>query len=125
VVEVGKRRMALKKRYEGVYFLSDSLKAEAVDVARENVRTDIKKVGGAILSEKPVERRPFARPIRKQQAAYYWEIIFELDADKVVALKHRHKLDANVFRVMIVSPRKVAKVDPKKVLPEQKQAVNA
>lgn len=115
----------MKKRYEGVYFLMDSLKAEAVDVARENVRTDIRKVGGAILSEKPVERRPFARPISKQQAAYYWEIVFELDADKVVALKHRHKLDANVFRVMIVAPRKVAKVEAKKVLPEQKQAVNA
>jgi ribosomal protein S6 len=117
--------LALKKRYEGVYFLSDALKAEAVDVARENVRSDIRKVGGTILGEKPVERRSFARPLGKQQAAYYTEMLFELDPDKVGALKQRHRLDANVFRVMIVSACKGTTVVAKQAQPEQKQAVNA
>jgi len=93
----------LKKRYDGVYFLSDELKAETLSAACETVRSDIKKTGGVILSEKPVERRAFARPLRKQQGANYWEVTFEMDTDKVVALKQKHRLDGNVFRVMIVS----------------------
>ena len=115
----------MKKRYDGVYFLLDALKAELIDAARENVRTDIKKTGGTILAERPVERRSFARQLGKQQAAYCMEVTFELDADKVTALKQRHRLDANVFRVMIVSARKGKQAAAKPVQPEQKQAVNA
>lgn len=115
----------MKKKYEGVYFLSDALKAEAVDAAREHVRTDIRKAGGTILSEKPAERRSFARPLGKQQGAYHTEIVFDLDADKISALKMRHRLDANIFRVMIVSSRKKAVTAAKPVQPEQTQAVNA
>lgn len=114
----------MKKRYDGVYFLSDALKAEAVGPACENVRTDIKKVGGVILAERPVERRSFARPLGKQQAAYCMELSFDLDTDKVSALRQRHRLDANVFRVMIVAAKKP--VAPKPVVqPEQKQTAGA
>jgi len=113
----------LKKRYEGVYFLSDALKAETLDAARETVRSDIKKVGGVILSEKPLERRAFARPLRKQQGANYWEVTFELDADKVTSLKQRHRLDGNIFRVMIVTAveRSATESAVKEMKPEQKQ----
>ena len=96
----------MKRKYEGSYFLSDGLKSETVEPACENVRTDIRKVGGVILSERPPERRNYARPLNKQQAGYYLEVVFELDTEKVVALKDRHKLDANIVRVMIVSERK-------------------
>jgi len=113
----------LKKRYDGVYFLSDALKAEVVGAACENVRTDIKKMGGTILSERPVERRSFARMLGKQQAAHCMEVLFDLDADKVSPLKQRHRLDSNVFRVMIVVAKKGARVVPKPVLPELKPTV--
>lgn len=115
----------MKRRYEGVYFLSDTLKAEVVDAALENIRTDIKKVGGTILGEKPVERRSFARPLGKVQAAYCMEIAFELETDKVSVLKQRHRLDANLFRVMIVAGRVGTKPVAKKVQPEPAQAASA
>ncbi|MEI6970652.1 MAG: 30S ribosomal protein S6 [bacterium] len=116
----------MKRRYDGVYFLSDVLKAEALEAACENIRTDIKKAGGAILAERQVERRSFARPLGgKVQAAYCLEIAIELETDKVVILRQRHRLDANLFRVMIVAARPAAKAAPKKVQPEPAQATVA
>ena len=102
----------MKTKYEGVYCLSDSLKEDALAAASENVRADIRKVGGTILGEKPLERRSFARMMQKQQGAYYLEIAFEIEADKIVALKQRHRLDGNVFRVMIVLGRKPVPAAP-------------
>ena len=98
----------MKTKYEGVYCLSDSLKEDALAAASDNVRSDIRKVGGTILGEKPLERRSFARIMQKQQGGYYLEIAFEIETDKIAALKQRHRLDGNVFRVMIVRARKPA-----------------
>ena len=96
----------MKRKYEGSYFMSDGLKSETVEAAAENVRSDIRKVGGVILNERPAERRNYARPLKKQQAGYYLEIVFEMETDKVSALKERHKLDGNLVRVMIVGEQK-------------------
>lgn len=98
------------KTYDGVYFFSDSMKTEAVDAAVESVRADIKRVGGVIRGEKPLERRAFARPIKKQQGGFYLELTMELDPEKVSVLKERHKLNAGIFRHMITLAAKPAPV---------------
>jgi len=84
-----------------VYFLSDTLKSDALGAACESVRSDIKRVGGTVKSEKNVEHRAFVRPIAKKQGGFYYELVFDLDPAKVAALKERHKLNANIFRSMI------------------------
>ena len=93
----------MKKRYEAVYLLVDTLKEDAIAAACENVRADIRKFGGTVVGEKPVERRAFARPLQKQLGGHSLEVALDLEPDKVGELKQRHKLDPNVFRVMIVS----------------------
>ena len=47
-------------------------------------------------------KRPFARPMKKQDAGYYYVIDFELEGDQVTPLKERLKLNEFVFRVQIV-----------------------
>ena len=112
----------MKKKYEGVYILSDSIKAEALDAAKDNVKADIQKAGGTILTDKPLERRAFARPMRKQHGGHYLWVLFEIDTDKVAAMKHRHALDTNLFRNMITvageEPKPAAEAAPATAAPQ-------
>ena len=95
------------KTYEGVYFLSAKLKDdEALEQAAAAVKADIEKLGGTVRNQKKPERKTFARPQQKQQGGYYMEVLFDLDPANVVELRKRHKLDNNVFRVMVVDATK-------------------
>ena len=99
-------------KYEGVYWLSDGIAEPEVGKAWETVKGEIVKLGGTIQGEKPGGRRPFARPMGNRQGGYYYEIAFDLDPQKVDVLQKRHKLDENVFRVVIVTARKRAAAAP-------------
>lgn len=103
------------RKYEGIFYLSDSLKNEELEAAWGGVRSCIERLGGVIHEEKKPVRRAFAGVLKKQQGAYSAELLFEFDPSKIQAMRDRFKLDSNVFRVMIViaAEKKAAKPESK------------
>jgi ribosomal protein S6 len=104
------------RKYEGLFYLTDSLKNEELEAAWAGVRNGIERLGGVVHEEKKPVRRAFAGVLKKQQGAYAGEFLFEFEPSKVQTLRDRFKLNSNVFREMIVVA--VAKKAPK---PEQKE----
>ena len=94
------------KKYEGVYIMSEGLKAEAFDKAWAGVKADIEKLGGRIVSDEQLGRHTFAREMKKQRAGNYAEIVFEMDPAKLRPLRERQKLNEDIFRAMITVARK-------------------
>lgn len=93
------------KTYEGLYILADAMKDEDALKTWETIKSEIQKLGGMVKSEKPPARRSFARTISKKQGGHYAEVVFDLNPGSVVALRKRHALDENIFRVMFTAAK--------------------
>ena len=91
--------------YEGVFFLSDTLKAEELENAIQSVKSAIEKAGGVIHSATEASRRAFARPLKRETGGFHMQLDFDLAPDKVDALKKSYRLDSNIVRIMIVRAR--------------------
>jgi ribosomal protein S6 len=94
------------KKYEGIYILSDKLKADTLEKAWAGVRAEIEKLGGVIGTEEHLGRRTFAREMQKHHAGNYVNVSFEMEPEKLKTLQSQHKLNEDIFRAMIVIARK-------------------
>jgi len=91
------------KLYEGMFIFPESMKDEALDAAVGRVREEIEKFGGKIENVTRLGKRTFARPMKKQKAGQYAVIGFSLSGGKIVELRERLKLSADVFRAQIAA----------------------
>lgn len=89
----------MKTLYEGMFILPKALSEEALEEALGRIRGEIEKLGGAVKNTTRLGKRPFARPMGKQDAGHYVVINFELEGDQIAPLQARLKLNDDVFRV--------------------------
>lgn len=92
----------MKTTYEGMFILPKSLTDEQLDGALESVRQDVIRFGGEVKNTVRLGKRPFARPMKKQDAGYYYVLDFDIEGEQITPLKNRLKLNEFVFRVQIV-----------------------
>ncbi|MCB1194821.1 30S ribosomal protein S6 [bacterium] len=90
-------------------FIVDS----AVDVENngsnvlEEIKSEIARQEGEIVSIYPLGKRTFAYPIKKKRDGIYYVIYFDIDPQRITKFKERIKINSNVLREMIVVPHKV------------------
>jgi small subunit ribosomal protein S6 len=90
------------KKYEAVFIL-DIRKADDDGTAFRNELTQlIESLGGKVESSVVMGRKQFTYEINKRRAGLYFDFIFDLDADKVIEIKDKYKLDQRVLRNMII-----------------------
>lgn len=101
----------------------------------DSLAKTIESLNGKIIQEKPLGRRKFAYPIKKETAGYYNTIIFDFDNQQLSQLNNSLKLNGDLIRYLIVRPEKtpatgelgkpLARVKLPKTLPEKevKEAV--
>lgn len=88
--------------YEGLFIFPEVLDEEGLDQAIARVKEELEKLGGSIESAARMGKKTFARPLQKQKAGLYVNIMFKLDGNQVDAFKARLKLSTNVFRHQFV-----------------------
>ena len=88
--------------YEGLFIFPEVLDEEGLDQAIAGVKEELEKLGGSIESAARMGKKMFARPLQKQKAGLYVNIMFKLDGSQVDAFKARLKLGTNVFRHQFV-----------------------
>ena len=88
--------------YEGLFIFPDKLEDEAVDAVMKEVRLDIEKHGGHVLSGTRLGRRPFARPLKKTHHGHYAVVVFKVDPNRLPSIRSRFKLNDQVLRVQFI-----------------------
>ena len=96
------------KRYEGLFILDTAGKEESAKDVIDKVSSEITGAGGRIETVQKMDKKQFARVrFKKHTAGFYVNVIFEIDPQKLPALKSRFALNTDVFRVMFsVAPEK-------------------
>lgn len=94
--------------YEGMFIFPDKLEDEAVDGVMKDVRLDIEKQGGEVLSGTRLGRRPFARPLRKSSHGHYAVVLFNIDPNRLPSLHGRFKLNEQILRVQFIRSSEIA-----------------
>jgi ribosomal protein S6 len=85
-----------------MFIFPDRLDDEAVDGVMKDVRQDIEKQGGEVLSGTRLGRRPFARPLKKTSHGHYAVVLFKIDPNRLPSLRARYKLNEQVLRVQFI-----------------------
>lgn len=89
------------KRYEGLFILDAAGKEDTVKDITDKVLNEITAAGGKIETVQKMDKKQFTRVRHKKHTAgFYVNIIFEIDPQKLPALRSRFTLNNEVFRVM-------------------------
>lgn len=83
---------------------------EVTFITKEEKNDSIAKIiesfNGKIVQEKPLGRRKFAYPIKKETAGYYHTVIFDFDNQQLSRLNNSLKLNSDLLRYLIVRSEK-------------------
>lgn len=88
--------------YEGMFIFPDSFGEEEIDGIVKEVRAEIERHGGELVSSTRLGRRTFARPLKKSDRGHYAVLIFTIPGDQLKLLHNRFKLNESVLRVQFV-----------------------
>jgi ribosomal protein S6 len=89
------------KRYEGLFILDTAGKEDTAKDIIDRVSNEITSAGGRIETVQKMDKKQFSRArYKKHTAGFYVNIIFEIDPQKLPALKSRFTLNNEVFRVL-------------------------
>ena len=89
------------KRYEGLFILNTAGKEESLKDTIDKISAEIASVGGKVETVQKMDKKSFARVANKKfNSGFYVNIIFEIDPQKLPALKSRFALNNEVFRAM-------------------------
>ncbi len=80
----------IKESYEVAFWTKDENDG--------SVKKVISKHGGEIIKEKPVQKMRLAYPIKKENFAFFGNIIFRMAPDKVIGFKTDANLEEGVLR---------------------------
>lgn len=99
------------KQYE-IIFILNSTKVEAgVKAFMERFVPFIQELGGAIVTHQDMGQRQFTHPIKKQSSGHYLDVVVQVAADRVAAIKEKFRLDSSILRLELfhyVEPPKAA-----------------
>lgn len=90
------------KKYEAVFILDIRKTDDEGEGFSRSFGALIESLGGKMLSTVPMGRKQFSYDIKKRKAGVYWNFFFELDPDKILAIKEKYHLDETVLRNLII-----------------------
>lgn len=89
-----------------IYCLKPTLDPDSVELTINNIETYITNLKGKIIKTEKLGRKRLAFDVKKFRDGFYSSTYFELDSQKVKALKRNLKLNENVIREMIINVEK-------------------
>ena len=90
-------------KYESIFILDERKMEDSGNSFIENLRSIIKELGGETLETEEIGNRQLAHPIKKKSSGNYWDVVFQLPKNQIVALKEKFRLDTTVLRLEIFS----------------------
>ncbi len=90
------------KKYEAVFILDIRRTDDEGAAFCRGFEELIKSLGGEVEKSVPMGRKQFTYEIDKRRAGLYFDFVFTCETSKVIEIKERYKLDAQVLRNLIL-----------------------
>jgi len=84
-----------------MFIFPDAFSEDQLDNAVGNIKGEIEKVGGQVVSATRLGRRTFAREMQKTQAGQYVVITFMLPGKEIESLKSNLRFNEEIFRMQV------------------------
>ena len=92
------------KKYETIVIIDEKqVKDDGAAFLAEFEKVIKKDFGGVIVTSEIMGRRQFAREIKRKKTGIYLDVIHEMDATKILALRNKYKLNETVLRLQTYS----------------------
>lgn len=98
------------QEYEICFWLKDSGTDILPIENLEKIRNAVEKSGGSIISEKALEKRFLAYPIKKQKTGFWGEVQFSGETSTVEKVRKALQYDNDILRKMILEVKKPKKI---------------
>jgi len=99
--------------YELTYIINPNLSDAEVAAQADKVRSFINELGGEIKTERIMEKRKLAYPVKKQGFGFYVTAEFNLGPENVIELEKKIGLEQSILRHLLLI-KKIIKEVPRK-----------
>ena len=89
-------------RYEAMVILPEALQEDQVEQGLDNLKNEIKALGGSVNAATRMGKKNFARPLAKQRLGEFALVTFSVGGEHIAKLRERIKLNNALFRVQII-----------------------
>ncbi len=96
--------------YEICFWLKDDGTDTFPIESLEKIRNAVEKSGGSIISEKALEKRFLAYPIKKQKTGFWGEIQFSGETSMIEKIRKVLQYDNDILRKMVFEIKKPKKI---------------
>ncbi|MEW5805417.1 MAG: 30S ribosomal protein S6 [Patescibacteria group bacterium] len=106
--------------YQICFWLKDPGADRIPEAEQKKIEQAISRAGGAIISSRPLGKRPMAYPIKKQTTGFWGEVVFSLTPGKLKQVEKLLLYEDQILRktIFTVLPEKRKKaVRPRKPAP--------
>jgi ribosomal protein S6 len=88
------------KKYETIVIIDEkAVKDDGTAFLADFEKVIKKDFGGVIVESEIWGRKQFAREIKRKKTGIYLDVVHELDADKILPLRDKYKLNETVLRL--------------------------
>ena len=98
----------MEKNYEITFLVSGNLSSEESDNIFEEIKSQIKDLGGAVTNEKRWGPRKLAYLIARQEKGYYYTLNFDFETTKIAEFSRNLEHHKNILRHLITESYKNA-----------------
>ena len=109
--------------YEICFWLKDAGTDTLPVQDLEKIRNAVEKSGGSIISEKALEKRFFAYPLKKQKTGFWGEIQFSGETSIIEKIRKALQYENNILRKMIFEVKKPKKIKKVRILKRAESSV--
>ena len=109
--------------YEICFWLKDAGTDTLPVQDLEKIRNAVEKSGGSITSEKALEKRFSAYPLKKQKTGFWGEVQFSGETSIIEKIRKALQYENNILRKMIFEVKKPKKVKKVRILKRAESSV--
>ena len=109
--------------YEICFWLKDAGTDTLPVQDLEKIRNAVEKSGGSIISEKALEKRFSAYPLKKQKTGFWGEVQFSGETSIIEKIRKALQYENNILRKMIFEVKKPKKVKKVRILKRAESSV--
>jgi len=94
--------MARIRHYETMFIVKPTLTEEETQAEIANVKSNIEKNGGEIVSYDDMGTRQLAYEIQKQKRGYYYVVYYKAPSESVKELERLYRVNENIIRFIFI-----------------------
>jgi small subunit ribosomal protein S6 len=94
--------MARIRHYETMFIVKPTLTEEEIKAQIEQVKSNIEKNGGEIVSTDDIGTKQLSYEIQKNKRGYYYVIYFKAPSNAILEIERTYRINENILRFIVI-----------------------